>query len=490
VTRLIVVAAAAIGLILFVAFIVSRLVRARTRGMSIRMQVFLALGVIVGAFAFGLGLMVIDRIESRAVRIASRAALDEAQAIAGFVAGELDRTGTSLDELARYHSERDRGAEVEWKLLDHSGRVVFPARRAATAEDPGSVSEDAPIVHAGHRVGTVRVVKPAVAIQRLLADFAPTVLVISLMLGAVAAVAAAWIGRAIAKPIEALTAFSERVSAGQRAVAPAAVFGREVTQLTRSIDSMRRQLEGRPFVETFAMDLSHELKNPVAAVRAAAEVLEEGAIDDPEAARRFVARIREAAARIERLLGDLVSLARIESRGAESFEPVDLGQIARAVLEAHAETSARVRLRVDGDTRVRGDAAWLGRALGNLIDNAYVHAEADSIIELDVQGRHAEVDTRVKSAGSIARHVRGKLFRRFVTTRPDKGGSGLGLAIVRAVAEAHRGSIELQSAGPPEVEFRFTLPSARFALPGPLGETGHSIPPSEEALEAPAREVK
>ena len=70
-TRLIVVAAAAIGLILFVAFGVSRLLRARTRGMSIRMQVFIALVVIVGAFAFGLGLMVIDRIEARAVRLAT-----------------------------------------------------------------------------------------------------------------------------------------------------------------------------------------------------------------------------------------------------------------------------------------------------------------------------------------------------------------------------------------------------------------------------------
>jgi hypothetical protein len=66
VIRLIAVAVSSILLILFVAFIVSRLVRTRSRGMSIRMQVFLALAVIVGAFAFGLGIMVIDRIEARA----------------------------------------------------------------------------------------------------------------------------------------------------------------------------------------------------------------------------------------------------------------------------------------------------------------------------------------------------------------------------------------------------------------------------------------
>src|SRR5690242_17989606 len=165
VARLIVVAVGAIGLMLFVAFVTARLVRARTRGMSIRMQVFLALGVIVGAFAFGLGLMVIDRIEARAVRLASQAARDEAQAIAGFVAGELDRTGVSVEELARrYEAERVRGADLEWKLLDRRGRVIFPAHVPDEAPDPSSVSEDAPIAYAGQRVGAVRVVKPTVVI--------------------------------------------------------------------------------------------------------------------------------------------------------------------------------------------------------------------------------------------------------------------------------------------------------------------------------------
>jgi hypothetical protein len=68
------------------------------------------------------------------------------------------------------------------------------------------------------------------------------------------------------------------------------------------------------------------------------------------------------------------------------------------------------------------------------------------------------------------------LFRRFVTTRADKGGSGLGLAIVRAVAEAHAGSVELSSSGPPEVEFRMALPPARRHASEKLREavSGHA----------------
>src|SRR5512143_968361 len=111
ITRLVIVAAAAIGLMLFVAFVVARLLRARTRGVSIRMQVFLALAAIVGAFAFGLGLMVIDRIEARAVRLATQAAGDEAAAVAGMIESQMARSGATLAVVAsRFEEERMRGA--------------------------------------------------------------------------------------------------------------------------------------------------------------------------------------------------------------------------------------------------------------------------------------------------------------------------------------------------------------------------------------------
>jgi len=199
----------------------------------------------------------------------------------------------------------------------------------------------------------------------------------------------------------------------------------------------------------------------VAAIRASAELLEESALEEPEQARRFVTRIREATARIERLLSDLLSLARIEARGVEGFDPVDLGKLAESAVQALGDDAARVEVSLEGDTRVRGDASWLGRAVGNLIDNALYHSEPGSRVMLSVRREHAEVVVRVRSRGMIPSHVRERLFRRFVTTRADKGGSGLGLAIVRAVAEAHAGSVELSSSGPPEVEFRIALPPAR-----------------------------
>jgi two-component system, OmpR family, sensor histidine kinase CreC len=251
-----------------------------------------------------------------------------------------------------------------------------------------------------------------------------------------------------------------RVSEGERRAPPPPVFGREVARLSRAIDSMRRQLEGRPFIETFAADLSHELKNPVAAIRASAEVLADGALEEPVEAARFVERIREATERIEALLGDLLELARIEARGVEDAAVVDLDKLARDVAARGRERGAHIDVSITGAPLVRGSAPWLSRALENLLDNAHTHGIPDEPIRLSVDRDANKVRLTVRNRGSLNPHVTGRLFRRFVTTRSAHGGTGLGLAIVRAIAEAHSGSVECIDGGPPEVAFRITLPPA------------------------------
>ncbi len=453
--RLAVVSAGAIGLILLVAFITQRLVRARTAGMSIRMQIFLALAGIVGAFAFGVGLLVLDRIEARATLLATEAARDEAEAIARIVGAEMRADAVSIEDIAR-SLRQGTNPDVHLVLLDDEGRVLF----GESEREPGTVMVETPIVSEGKQLGRLRVIKPTIIMRRLLADFAPTILVISVTLGAAAALAAAVIGRAIATPIEGLTNFAVRVSEGETSAVPPQAHGQEVKRLNKAIDSMRRELEGRPFLETFAADLSHELKNPVAAVRASAEVLDEGALAEPEEARRFVARIREATARIETLLGEILSLARIEARGVDSSSEVDVGALARAASEAAKDRGAVFEVTVDDGAIVRGQPNWLARAIDNLVDNAIVHGHSSGASQIIVRREGGRVAVQVVSPGAVAKHVQTKLFRRFVTTRAAGGGTGLGLAIVRAVAEAHGGRAELARAGPPEVEFRLTLPSA------------------------------
>ncbi|MBI5532542.1 MAG: GHKL domain-containing protein [Deltaproteobacteria bacterium] len=458
--RLIVAFSGAVGLILLMAFMASRLVRSRTEGLSVRLQVFVALALIVGAFAFGLGLLVLDRIESRATLLASEAARDEAATLAASIGGQIDTSGATLEGIARALTlERQRGgpARLSLSLLDDKGRELF--HDGPRKDDPGTVSVSAPIETRVGVIGHVQVIKPTIIMRRLLGDFAPVVLLISAILGVAAAIAAALIGRAIAAPIESLTAFAVRVSEGERKAQPPVAHGLEVKRLSKAIDKMRRELEGRPYVESFAADLSHELKNPVAAIRAAAEVLDEGALAEPEEAARFVKRIREATGRIEALLAELLSLARIESRGIETEDEVDVAALARRCSEAIA-SRATLELSLDEDPPpVRGDPRWITRAIDNMIDNAIVHGDGSAQPKLRVRHDDQNVIVSVVNSGKIAPHIRKRLFRRFVTTRGEKGGTGLGLAIVRAVAEAHRGKVEVEEREQ-EVEFRMLLPRA------------------------------
>ncbi len=453
--QLLVLIGGSVALILFVAFIAARLLRSRTAGMSIRMQIFIALASIVGAFALGLGLLVIDRVKARATTLAEESARSEASAVAALVGNEIEVKGRTLEDVARDLSRAQGGMQLA--LLSPGGDAVY--ERNASVDTPGTVSATSPIRAAGRDVGFVRVVKPTIVIQRLLADMAPTILTLSVVLGLSAAVSAALIGRQIASPIETLTEFAVRVSEGERRAAPPPTTGREVQRLSRALDSMRRELEGRPFVEAFAADLSHELKNPVAAIRASAEVLADGALDEPEEAARFVGRIQQATSRIEALLGELLSLARIEARGVEESSEVDLFAIAKDVAAQAEEEGAQVEVK-GGPGAVKGDPTWLSRLVSNLLDNARTHGTPDAKIRVEVARKGDDVVVTVENRGAVGEHVQKRIFRRFVTTRPDRGGTGLGLAIVRAVAEAHGGSAECASFGPPDVRFRVRLPAA------------------------------
>ena len=456
---MIIVTAAAIGLIVFVSFVTARLIKARTAGMSIRMQIFLALSLIVGAFAFGLGLMVLDRVKARADLVGSDAAHGEAQTVAALVAAEMESRGASLENVAQTLARYGRHGAVthHLSLLDRAGDEVFTT--GGSSDEAGTVSAQVPVEVNGLRVGYVRVVKPTLLIRQTLADFAPTVLIICLVLGAVAAAAAALIGRTIATPIEALSRFADQVSAGDLRAPPPQGHGREVMRLAHGLDTMRRALQGRPFVETFAADLSHELKNPVAAIRASAEVLRDGALEEPVEGERFVRRILEATARIEALLGDLLSLARLEARGVDTAQTIHLAKEAGKAVKAAQADGAGVELEVEGSVQVRGDAAWLTRAVANLIDNARQHGEPGTI-QVRLWRSDDKVYCSVSNPGKVSRGVSNRIFRRFVTTREDRGGSGLGLAIVRAIAEAHGGRAECTSDGPPEVSFQISLPAS------------------------------
>ncbi len=473
----------------FAGFVLLRLWRGRRSGISIRMQVFVSMAAVSGVFAAMLGLIAVQRLESRSALLSEQVAREDATLVARLLSASdrpLAETAAALRARRVFASgasssnEHDDGLRVQ--IYDAAGRLVYESRDSHDPGDPArrlpvGAEQRAPILGptliAGlgspRILGEVRVLRPTLGWRQILRDVASRAAVLSLLLVIGTASASALIGRAIAKPIERLTGAASRIAHGERqAVLPRPV-GREVRTLTAAVESMRRELEGRHLAERLATDLSHQLKNPVAAIRASAEVLADGALDEPETARRFVGRILEATERVLGLVNNLLALTRLQARGVES-ELLDVGHLAHLSADAHLAQAERHKVRIQVQAApgavVRGDAAWLRRAIDNLIDNALCFTPPDSPpISVRVRVADTQVFVEVANPGpGVAQEVRGRLFERFVTTRRDTGGSGLGLAIVAAVAEQHGGNIEVAAPGPPRTEFRLTLPRASAAL--------------------------
>ena len=251
----------------------------------------------------------------------------------------------------------------------------------------------------------------------------------------------------IARPLGKLTRRAQRIAARQPVESSDGLTRRadEIGQLARAVEAMTDELERRARdARTLAADLSHEFKTPLTGIRGAAELLRDGAADDPDTREQFLAMIVDDTARLDRLVSRLLELARVEDdRGAAL--PVDLAEIAR---ECGAKRWATpIELAVTGTTVVPGRAPALASAIENLVANAVQHAETGTTVHVVVEGRTDSVRVIVANHGpALSPAARTKVWDRFYSTRQADGGSGLGLAIVRSVAHAHGGTVGVDCA--------------------------------------------
>jgi signal transduction histidine kinase len=174
-------------------------------------------------------------------------------------------------------------------------------------------------------------------------------------------------------------------------------------------------------------------------------------------------RIRESATKLGSLAADLLTLAQMEAHGPGATAELDLAAIAREAAGEIAGLAEERRVELvlsGGPCHIRGEARWLKRAIENLLSNAVAFSPAGSQVAIDVARRGGLAELLVHDQGhGVAPAVRDRLFRRFVTTRPDTGGTGLGLAIVQAVAESHGGRAELRATGATGSTFALVLPA-------------------------------
>jgi two-component system sensor histidine kinase ChvG len=275
----------------------------------------------------------------------------------------------------------------------------------------------------------------------------------------VALIVALYQALTISRPLARLTDAARRIAGGERGVALKLSGRDEAAELARAFDAMARELDTRlNYISELAANVSHEFKTPIASIRAAAEVLRDGAAEDPVARDRFLNNIEEDTERLSRLVSRLLELSRIEAHLHERREPFDYRALVEDLVDSHAAPPRRVTLDYRAPSRLLcGDEERLASALRNLVDNALQAGAAR--VQVTVQEQGDELLTEVTDEGSgISPANLARVWDRFFTTRREGGGTGLGLAIVKAVIEAHGGEVGARSEPGAGSTFWFRLP--------------------------------
>lgn len=238
---------------------------------------------------------------------------------------------------------------------------------------------------------------------------------------------------------------------------------RALDELTARLGTLERERAGYEAERTAMLSsVGHDLRTPLAALRAATEALADGIAPDPDRYLRSMQRDLEA---LTALVDDLFLVARIEA-GRLDWDPtsIDLTEVADEAVEALTPVAASkgVTLRLEAATRVRvnGNAAALGRVIRNLLDNAIRHAPEGSGIVVDVSS-DGQATLRVSDDGpgfpaQFSDDAFGRFTRADTSRNRETGGAGLGLAIARGLVEAHGGRIWIEP--PPGGRVAFELP--------------------------------
>ena len=254
----------------------------------------------------------------------------------------------------------------------------------------------------------------------------------------------------------------ERVYALQAREIPAE--GAVLTVVRDRTDELRREIAEKEFVSNAA----HELRNPIAGISGAVEVLSHGAKDDPEAREHFLRRLTEDTERISRLTESLLTLARIESVGEGGTEVLDVGIAAEEAAQAVTPPEGiEFALELEPDLAAQGDRVLLRQVLVGLLTNAFKNTEPPGAVTLRARRRgEADVLIEVSDTGTgIPADEIDRIFERFYRGAGslEQEGFGLGLSIARRMVDVMGGEIGVDSEPGQGSDFWVRLPAAKPA---------------------------
>lgn len=311
----------------------------------------------------------------------------------------------------------------------------------------------APIIHAGQIIGVVSVAKPNRSLQpyidrtqRRLGFLGAGLILLGLISGAIFSW---WFSRELRR----LREYAFNVSQGQRAIlTPGLIHSGELGQLAKALESMRNQLDGKAYIEQYVQTLTHELKSPLAGIRAASELLQSPMSEAQQ--QKFLANIESESLRLQQLIERLLNLALVEQQQSlQAPQKMLLKPLIESLLHTRSarviKQNIQLQLMLDENAEIYGEKFLIEQALLNLLDNALDFTPAGGTIRVTTLLTDKAWTITVTNQGEpVPDFAIPRLTERFFSLpRPDTGrkSTGLGLSFVQEVMNLHQGELQLQN---------------------------------------------
>jgi signal transduction histidine kinase len=366
------------------------------------------------------------------------------------------RHGSGLRELSRSQVGN------EWQTLI-DGKKVTTFEFTPPDEHKTFLAVGQPLVLEGQNFGALVVARKKTDLTQGWLSLIELLLV-ALGVGLLVAAGLAWyLSRRIATPVLALSKAADRIAEGDYDITLPDVPGSgEISHLSERFREMASRLaEAEVQERNFLMSVSHELRTPLTAIRGHVEALREGLILDPAAEAESLAVVAGEAERLERLVGDVLDLAKLDAnRFTVLHEEVDMGRLVDQAYATFGEEARRreidYRCDRDGEPVIVSDGDRVFQIVSNLLSNAFRWTPDGGRVELALSSDNGTVSVSVADTGpGIKASDRERIFRPFWSR--DGGGTGLGLAIARELAERMQGRLMVRSV-PGSTTFSLVLP--------------------------------
>ena len=315
-----------------------------------------------------------------------------------------------------------------------------------------------PILAKGRTQGAVYASRPLLEVDQLMSGLYERTQTAGLAVLLLSAALSLLLGRSVTNPVKKLSEGVRKISRGDYDFRLKLRRGDELGRLASDVDRMAANLAShREVLMQFVSDASHELKTPIASVKALTEGLQDGALDDPETAQRFLTLLSSEADRMQNLVESLLCLQRLEGEPELKRESFELAEAVRSVIEPFALSH---QISVQGEAGfVFADRQAVFQILNNLTSNG-IRAGEPVEVRWDVKADSVEISVSDRGSG-LAEEELEKVFQRFYRTEQSRsresGGTGLGLSICRRLVEAHGERIWLENRPGGGLSAHFTL---------------------------------